>query len=281
MNIDNFEILKSRNGNTVPVTVSAASISDIRTQNTNPSQPGARLKSIVVDGVNLVSPLATQVLNVDYTQPSSVGIVRDGTTANDISTTTFTSQLSANWNTSVDPNSGIAKYWCAIGTTSGSTNVSGWRENGMSTSVTRAGLILSVGTTYYISVKAENAAGLQSAVTTSNGQKVISPLTSESLVGSVKSEVREYGSALKEFNAYPNPARREINVEYVLNELTDVRLSLHDSYGKEIAIIINDEKQSAGEYLFHYTLPYVFSKGIYTLIIKTGTNIRTFKIVID
>jgi len=43
--------------------------------------------------------------------------------------------------------------------------------------VTKTGLSLGVGTTYYFSIKAENGAGLQSGPTTSNGQYVAATST--------------------------------------------------------------------------------------------------------
>ena len=116
-------------------------------------------------------PTNSNGVTIDISPPSNIATVKDGTSV-DITYTTNNSQLSANWTTSSDPTSGVAKYWYAIGTLPGANNFVNWTDNGTSASVTRTGLGLINGTTYYMSVKAENGAGLQSAVTSSNGQLV-------------------------------------------------------------------------------------------------------------
>ncbi len=108
---------------------------------------------------------------IDNTAPADVASVSDGTGA-DIDTTTSGTELSANWTASSDAESGVAKYWYAIGTTSGGTDVVDWTDNGTNTSVTKSGLALSDGVTYYVSVKAENGAGLESNAVSSDGQMV-------------------------------------------------------------------------------------------------------------
>nr|MDA8132504.1 hypothetical protein [Elusimicrobiota bacterium] len=107
----------------------------------------------------------------DASAPSVPGAVNDGIGA-DIGYTTSGTQLSANWTAAADAQSGVAKYWYAIGTTVGGTEVLGWTDNGVGLSVTRTGLTLTDGTTYYFSVKAENGSGLQSGAVNSNGQTV-------------------------------------------------------------------------------------------------------------
>jgi hypothetical protein len=69
--------------------------------------------------------------------------------------------------------SGVSRYFYTIGTSPGLANIAGWTDNGQLTSVTRTGLTLSVNTTYYFIVKAENGVLLQSTATISNGQVVL------------------------------------------------------------------------------------------------------------
>jgi hypothetical protein len=109
----------------------------------------------------------------DTTPPSAPGTVRDGTGA-DISTTTSTTQLSANWNASTDADSGISGYQYAIGTSASGTQTVNWTSLGNVTTVTKGSLSLTVGQTYYFSVKAVNGAGLTGSATNSNGQTVVS-----------------------------------------------------------------------------------------------------------
>jgi hypothetical protein len=88
--------------------------------------------------------------------------------SDDGDSTTNLTELHATW-TSSDPESGIAAYEYAIGTSAGGTDVVDWTSAGTDTIVTKTGLSLSAETTYYFSVKAQNGEGLWSAVGTSNG----------------------------------------------------------------------------------------------------------------
>jgi hypothetical protein len=98
----------------------------------------------------------------DATPPSTPVLTDDG------GSTTSTTQLHATW-TCNDPESGIEKYQYAIGATAGGTDVVGWTSVGVSDGVTRTGLKLIVGVTYYFSVRAKNADGLLSGVGVSDG----------------------------------------------------------------------------------------------------------------
>ncbi|MDM7998888.1 MAG: PKD domain-containing protein [Dehalococcoidia bacterium] len=98
----------------------------------------------------------------DPTPPSTPVVTDDG------DATTSTSQLHATWSCD-DPESGIEKYQYAIGTTRGGTDVVGWTSVGVSEGVTRTGLKLTVGVSYYFSVRARNADGLWSSVGVSDG----------------------------------------------------------------------------------------------------------------
>jgi hypothetical protein len=111
----------------------------------------------------------------DTTPPDDIATVNDGT-GSDTDSIPFTTELSANWTPSADGESDISKYWYAIGTTQGGTDEIGWTStsDGTVTNVTRPGLTLSIGTTYYFTVKAENGVLLQSNPTSSDGQCVLS-----------------------------------------------------------------------------------------------------------
>ena len=129
-----------------------------------------------VNGVGLTSSARNsngQTVQVtDSTPPSPPANVRDGMGA-DISTTTSTTQLSANWDASTDNESGISGYQYAIGTTTGGTQIVNWTSLGNVTTVTKTGLTLTVGQTYFFSVEAVNGAGLTGSATNSNGQTVV------------------------------------------------------------------------------------------------------------
>jgi hypothetical protein len=153
----------------------------------------------------------------DTTPPSDITSVKDGT-GNDIDSTSLATELSANWTPSTDGESGISKYWYAIGDTPGSTSVVGWTStsNGTVTSVTRTGLILTVGKTYYFSVKAVNGTGLGSNATNSDGQLV-------GTGGGTSPGEDEIGAKV-----YPNP--------YTYSEGNPVTFSVNETTGGEVKI---------------------------------------------
>jgi len=117
---------------------------------------------------------ANEAVSADYTFATSAPTVPDTTppttpvVTDDGDSTTNLTQLHATW-TSSDPESGIAEYQYAIGTSAGATDVVDWTSAGTATSVTRTSLSLDAGTTYYFSVKAKNGEGLWSEAGTSNG----------------------------------------------------------------------------------------------------------------
>jgi hypothetical protein len=147
--------------------------------------------NIMIDYTNPPFPLLPDIGEPpppDTTPPSDIATVNDGT-GNDIDSTSSTTQLSANWTAATDNESSITNYHYAIGDTPGSTGVLGWTTLGNVLTVTETGLIgwttlgnvltvtetgltLTVGTTYYFSVKAQSAGGTCSA-TNSDGQCVL------------------------------------------------------------------------------------------------------------
>lgn len=164
-----LKIFRSRNPS---ANISLGSVSaDIRFQNPNPTTYAAKIKSIVNDQVGNLSTIAYQNLQVDWSAPSAVS-VNDGVNA-DIDETLSTTDLSANWTSSADVNSGIAEYKFAIGSTYGGTDVMGWTSNSLNTFVNVNSLNLSIGNTYYFSVKSVNGAGLESGISISDGITVI------------------------------------------------------------------------------------------------------------
>ncbi len=112
--------------------------------------------------------VSISVRPVDTTAPSAPAVVRDGT-GQDLTQTTAWTRLSANWNASADAQSGIKRYWYAIGTSPGASNTVDWTDNGTATSVTKQGLFLNR-RTYYFTIRAENGDGLLSAPVSSDGQ---------------------------------------------------------------------------------------------------------------
>ncbi|NTU49735.1 MAG: T9SS type A sorting domain-containing protein [Desulfobulbaceae bacterium] len=130
---------------------------------------GVGLTGTVVssDGVKIVTPTPKQ-------PPTGPASVNDGTGV-DVDTQNLTTELSANWPAATDAVSGIARYEYSIGTTAKGVDVKGWTSAGTVTNVTVTGLSLKVGTTYYVSVRAVNGAGLTGTIVSSDGVKIIAP----------------------------------------------------------------------------------------------------------
>lgn len=127
----------------------------------------------------------------DITPPSAVIQVNDGL-GSDISHTNSADTISANWDPAGDSESGIAKYWYAIGTSPGGTDLVNWTDNGNKLSVTVTKLSLTENQTYYVSVKAENGSGLSSDLKSSDGQKVdLAPVISNLETVNITSENAE------------------------------------------------------------------------------------------
>jgi hypothetical protein len=102
----------------------------------------------------------------DTTPPTIPSVTDEG------ATTTSDNQLHATW-TSTDPESGVVEYQYAIGTSAGATDLVSWTSAGSDTEITHTGLSLTPGTTYYISVKAKNGAGLWSELGANDGIAVV------------------------------------------------------------------------------------------------------------
>lgn len=168
---NNLKVYRSRAAST---TVTVGPTGDLRYQNQDPLTPAGRVKSIVADYSGNLSAISWQDVNVDWTIPSAVSTVNDGPAA-DIGFTTNANELEANWSSSFDQHSDVARYWYAIGTTPGGTDVRNWTDNYWYDTVRASALNLNYGSTYYFSVRAENGAGLLSPSVFSNGQTLQTP----------------------------------------------------------------------------------------------------------
>ncbi|MBU1020935.1 MAG: M6 family metalloprotease domain-containing protein [Firmicutes bacterium] len=90
--------------------------------------PGSTVKiRLTSDGSN--NFYGYKVTTIDSSSPTAITLVNDGTGA-DIAYTNSTTQLSFNWTPSSDPESGIARYWFAVGTTPFGNDVVNWKSNG-------------------------------------------------------------------------------------------------------------------------------------------------------
>jgi spore germination protein YaaH len=252
--VNNLKIYRSRNPSAT-VTVGPGSTNDIRYQSPNPTTASGRVKSIVKDAAGNLSLVASQDVLVDWTAPSDVMTINDGTIA-DIDTTNSITQLSANWSASSDPHSGIAAYWYAIGTTPGAADVVGWTNNGANTSVTHTGLSLTNGQLYYFSVKVDDGAGLTSNVTSSDGQLPW-------IATGIEEHVNSFSLA-----AYPNPFTGTTSISYTLTEHAGVTIRLLDVTGRMITVA-NGEQGAGRRTVLIDTQQLHLAEGVYILQLES------------
>ena len=127
--------------------------------NPDPGTPAAKIASIVADSAHNLSIVAERSVNIDRSAPQ-FNYVWDGFSS-DADTLYDDQVLSARWS-AVDPNSGVAEYWFALGTSAGDSDVIGWTSVGTNTQVSFPLPPLTYGQRYYVSIRAKNNAGLMS-----------------------------------------------------------------------------------------------------------------------
>lgn len=254
--INNFRVYRSR-GTTANITVGAASTNDIVFQNSTPTTPSCLIKSITNDSASNISASINKYVNIDYTTPSSV-TVNDGIGA-DVANTLNGTTIQANWTMSNDTHSGIQLYEYAIGTGFGLTDVLNYTAIGTNTSITNSSLSLVPGTTYYVSVKATNGAGLVSTSASSNGQ-----------IYSLTTGIDIYRHNEFPFTVFPNPVTSNLSITSILGNILEIELT--DVSSKVVV------KQQTNEQTTIINMSMIDS-GIYFLRIKTDNSNYTTKII--
>ncbi|MEI6764588.1 MAG: glycosyl hydrolase family 18 protein [Bacteroidota bacterium] len=213
---DDVKVYKIR-GTSANVSI-GNSFADVRYQNPDPLTPSCRIKSIVTDIYNNVSVPGSLNVNIDWTAPSAISVVNDGTSL-DIDTTIIQNQLSANWASPVDANSGIAGYFYCAGDHAGDSNTIAWTGPITNPAVTQSATLVQ-GNTYYFSVKAVNGAGLKSAKAISDGVFV------ETNVFVAESHIQP------QISISPNPFTDAISISFAESEYIPVRIEVLNETGQ-------------------------------------------------
>jgi hypothetical protein len=120
---------------------------------------------MALDALDISAPIPRTVND----RPQEDGLLED------VDEQFSTASISANWAAFIDNESGVARYECAVGTTPGGTEVSGFVLNnpfGKTSCTIQAAL--TVGTTYYVTVRGTNGVKLI-ATSTSDGVTVKAP----------------------------------------------------------------------------------------------------------
>ena len=262
VNISELKVFRSRLPS-VTITEGAAATNDIRYQNPDTATYSGIIKSIVNDVAGNLSTIANQNIYVDWTPPSCV-TVNDGT-GSDIDTVHSLNTLSANWTASADPNSGISKYWYAIGTTPGATDLVSWTDNTMNTAVTKSGLTLASGQIYYFSVKAVNGAGLNTIC------------SSDGTLADATTDISENENAIN-VSVQPNPFKDNATIFFSQKTEQRITISLIDVLGKEI--LMANSIYSAGKHSIDINADGLhLAKGLYTFRISSDSYTTSLRLI--
>jgi len=174
MNVTELKVYRSRAASTL-ITI-GDSTKDIRYQNSTPNTFAAKIKSIVVDTYNNLSAIEYHDLNVDWTAPTPITTVNDGSSS-DIDSIFTNTQVDANWTAAADSNSNVAYYEVSLGTQPCLDDVVSWTNVGLSTQYLFTSLNLNMNQNYYINVRATNNAGLTNNCSSSDGFQIINNVT--------------------------------------------------------------------------------------------------------
>ena len=203
---DNFKCFKSR-GSSMPMTFQQ----EFRYLSTD-AVPTGKVEAISIDNQWNWSALASTNYKIDWTPPLIVELA-DGM-LQDIDTF-HTDILSANWQC-MDPESGISYYEVALGSTSGNTDVLNWTLVGLDTVFEYLINNPVVNDWYFISLKAVNAAQLET-IQASDGQQF----------GGYIADMSE--DQISNLKIVPNPVVNNFTI-HGLTQKTDYRL--YDSNGQ-------------------------------------------------
>lgn len=118
------------------------------------------------------SELSSDGFVVDSTPPIMGEITHVENPPSEESSQFTDSEISVEWSGFLDKESGVKKYHLCVGTQPGECNVMNFTDVGNSTSYYSRDLQLVQGETYFVSIKAENRAGLTSDVKCSSGVAV-------------------------------------------------------------------------------------------------------------
>lgn len=215
MDYENVRVWKTRTAST-NILIGPQSTNDCRFESPDSATWAGQVHAISRDGAHNWSNVDLKSFKIDWTPPSDPAVA-DGT-GQDIDSTFQNSSLSGNWTACTDANSGILRYEYALGTAPGSSDVRGWTDNGLGTSVTVSSLNLVHNQLYYISVRAVNRAELPSNEISSDGVLVWSPVTGTASQPAI------------EFLVYPVPTRDALYFQSDVANPVNVRLM--DAYGR-------------------------------------------------
>ena len=96
----------------------------------------------------------------------------------------------------------------------------------------------------------------------------------------VTSGINNVGTAVADFNVYPNPLEGHATIDYLLSEGGTVSLEIYNVMGQRTDVLVDNEKQSSGGRSYQYT-PAKTSSGIYfvKLTVNGATTVRKITVL--
>ncbi len=211
---DDVKVYQSRSASEI-VTVGPDSLDMVQWQNPDPSTPSCRIKSIVLDEVNLFSSAEGADINIDYTKPNAPAWVGDvyAPTQSDYDTLYYSGLLQNNTScaASDDPHSDVVSYYFSMGSFCGDSSTYIFVSSGDSTA--NIGAFTSNGM-YYTFVYTVNGAGLHSDTVCSDGIYV------EQLTSLKESD--------NEILVFPNPVEDNLNLLFSFDRNCEIRILSSD-----------------------------------------------------
>ncbi len=172
---DDIRVYYERNYTVKQFTVDENSpVAMVPFENSTPDKPALLISSVITDSTGNFSSLTDKYVNVDFSAPSMLPPVNDGT-AGDIDTLYDNNMIAANWNAAYDYNDSIESYFVAVGSQPFASDIIAWHNAGSGTLFDSSGISLDFDSTYFTSVYCKNKAGLTSDTICSDGVTIINP----------------------------------------------------------------------------------------------------------
>lgn len=103
-----------------------------------------------------------------------------------------------------------------------------------------------------------------------------------SRTGELVTGIQKNNNVVKQFklyNNYPNPFNPSTIINYDLPGELDVTLKVYDILGREVATLVNNEKQVGGSYSVSFNAS-KFASGVYVYKITAGSYVKSYKMIL-
>jgi hypothetical protein len=96
--------------------------------------------------------------------------------------------------------------------------------------------------------------------------------------GVIHPRANENASSYILFNAYPNPFNPQTTLNFQINEMGIVTITIYNLLGKQIACLLNEQRQP-GDYRVNWNAK-GFSSGVYYAVLRLNNLEETRKLIL-